>query len=52
MGSVPLFWQGSWSQDRPIGLAPQLHVPATFVERRAGRDIALKAILQLGVPWG
>ena len=40
-----LFWQSSWPQDRRIWLAPQVDVPPTFADFRAGRDAAIAAIL-------
>jgi hypothetical protein len=41
-----LFWQSSWPQDQRIWLAPQIYVPPTFADFRAGRDAALTAILE------
>jgi hypothetical protein len=45
-----LFWQSSWPQDQRIWLAPQIYVPPTFADFRAGRDAALAAILELPRP--
>jgi len=42
-----LLWQSSWPQDLRIWLAPQIYVPPTFADFRAGRDAALEAILEL-----
>jgi len=41
-----LFWQSSWPQDQRIWIAPQIYVPPTFADFRAGRDAALAAILE------
>lgn len=42
-----LLWQSSWPQDQRIWLAPQIFVPPTFADFRAGRDAALDAVLSL-----
>src|SRR5262249_3854827 len=36
-----LFWQSSWPQDQRVWLAPQIYLPPTFADFRAGRDPAL-----------
>ncbi len=40
-----LYWQSSWPPDQRIWLAPNIYVPPTFADFRAGRDAALEAIL-------
>lgn len=45
-----LFWESSWPQDRRIWLAPQVYVPPTFADFRAGRDRALEAVLDAAAP--
>jgi len=40
-----LFWQGTWPQDQRKWLAPQIYVPPTWADFRAGRDRALEAVL-------
>jgi hypothetical protein len=40
-----LFWQGSWPQDQRKWLAPNIYVPPTWADFRAGRDRALEAAL-------
>jgi hypothetical protein len=40
-----LFWQSSWPHDQRVWLAPQVYVPPTFADFRAGRDAALVAAL-------
>jgi tetratricopeptide (TPR) repeat protein len=42
-----LFWQSSTPQDQRIWLAPQIYVPPTFADFRAGHDAPLAAILTL-----
>jgi hypothetical protein len=42
-----LFWQSSWPQDQRIWLAPQIYVPPTFADFRAGQDAALAAIMEV-----
>jgi tetratricopeptide (TPR) repeat protein len=45
-----LVWQSSWPQDQRIWIAPQIYIPPTFADFKAGRDPALEAILKLPVP--
>jgi len=42
-----LFWQSAAPQDQRIWLAPQIYVPPTFEDFKAGRDAALTAIFDL-----
>jgi hypothetical protein len=45
-----LFWQSSWPQDQRIWIAPQIYLPPTFADFRAGRDPALEATLNYRMP--
>lgn len=46
-----LYWQTSWPLDRRTAIAPDIYAPPTFAAYRAGRDVALEAILDsLGTP--
>ncbi len=40
-----LYWQTSWPLDRRSAIAPDIYAPPTFAAYRAGRDVALEAIL-------
>jgi hypothetical protein len=41
-----IFWESSWPHDQRIWLAPDIYIPPTLADFRAGRDPALEAILQ------
>ena len=40
-----LYWQSSWPRDERMWLAPEVYVPPTWADFRAGRDAALEAVL-------